>query len=467
MRDKIHIAAAQFEHKDTDTAFNLSRIAALTAEAVAAGAEAVSFHETCVCGYTFLQSATRNELAQIAEAVPDGPSCRALQEISTTHGVPVLAGLLERDGDKFYNTYVAVTASGVVARHRKLHAFVNPHLSSGDSFTLFDLLGCRCAILICYDNNLSDNARVCAVKGAEIIFAPHVTGCSPSAMPGRGLVDPALWAARHENPVALRQELNGPKGRGWLMRWLPARAWENGVFVVFTNPIGMDGGEVRNGNAMVLDAFGEVVAECHKLGDDVCVARCLASTFNAAGGRRYIRARRPELYGALVEASAEPPATHPGWQRRPPADAAAATATQPAAAAVSGPPVSAQEASVLAAAQVLYEFMQVREQPPLQRADAIMVLGSNDVRVAHHAAALHAGGLAPVVVFSGKQGRATEWLGERTEAEWLAEAAQSKGLPKAATLIEPTATNTGENIRNSREVLAAHFGGQAAADAKR
>ena len=79
-------------------------------------------------------------------------------------------------------------------------------------------------------------------------------------MPGRGLVDPELWANRDNDPVSLRQELDGPKGRGWLMRWLPARAYENGVYAVFTNPIGMDGGEVRNGNAMVLDPFGEVIA---------------------------------------------------------------------------------------------------------------------------------------------------------------------------------------------------------------
>jgi CAAX prenyl protease-like protein len=39
-------------------------------------------------------------------------------------------------------------------------------------------------------------------------------------MPGRGLVDPALWHNRHRDPVPLRLELEGPKGRGWLMRWL-------------------------------------------------------------------------------------------------------------------------------------------------------------------------------------------------------------------------------------------------------
>lgn len=151
------------------------------------------------------------------------------------------------------------------------------------------------------------------LHGAELIFMPHVTGCLPSVMPGRGLVDPKLWKNRITDPVPLRQELNGPKGRGWLMRWLPARAYENGVYAIFTNPIGMDYGQVRNGQSMVLDPFGEVIAECHQLGDDICIGVCTREKLEVASGRRYIRARRPELYDRLLEPPTEPPVTRPGW----------------------------------------------------------------------------------------------------------------------------------------------------------
>ncbi len=317
---EIRIAAAQFEHRDGDKSFNLGRIDQLTARAVAAGAEVVSFHEGSVTGYSYLQSATRDELMDVAEEVPGGPSCGVLADISARHGVPVLAGLVERDGQDIYNTYVCLTPDGPVARFRKLHAFLNPHLSSGSEYCVFDLLGCRVGILICYDNNLAENVRITALMGAEIIFMPHVTGCLPSVMPGRGLVDPQLWANRESDPVRLRQELDGPKGRGWLMRWLPARAYENGVYAIFTNPIGMDAGEVRNGNAMVLDPFGEVIAECRVLGDDVCVGVCRAEPIAESSGQRYLRARRPELYGKLVEPPSEPPVTTPGWKRTKPAD---------------------------------------------------------------------------------------------------------------------------------------------------
>lgn len=315
MRD-IRIAAAQFEHRNADKAANLDRIRQLACRAAEDGAEIVSFHECCIPGYTFVQTLDRDELFDLAENVPDGPSVSELVSISRSAGIPVLAGLFEREQDRIFNTYVCVTDQGLVARFRKLHAFVSPHLDSGSEYTVFDLLDCRCGILICYDNNLPENVRINALLGAEIVFMPHVTGCLPSAMPGRGLVDPQLWLNRDRDPVRLRQELNGPKGREWLMRWLPARAYENGIYAVFTNPIGMDDDQVRNGNSMILDPFGEVLSECHELGDDIAIGLCTTEKIAQSGGRRYLRARRPELYQRLIEPSESPPATEPGWNLR-------------------------------------------------------------------------------------------------------------------------------------------------------
>ncbi len=320
MRD-IRIAAAQFEHKNHDPEFNLGRIRELTRSAVDRGAEVVSFHECCISAYTFVQRFSKSRLLEIAEPVPGGESVQKLIGISAEFGVPILAGLFERDGDQVFNTYVCVTADGLVAKFRKLHAFVNEHLSSGSDFVVFDLLGCKCGILICYDNNLPENVRITAMMGAEIIFMPHVTGCLPSVMPGRGTVDSELWNNRDRDPARLRKELNGPKGREWLMRWLPTRTYENGVYGIFTNPIGIDDTEVRNGNSMILDPFGEVVSECHELGDDVTVGLCTAEKVEVSSGQRYIRARRPDLYGKLVEPSDKPPVTKPGWNVQRPDDA--------------------------------------------------------------------------------------------------------------------------------------------------
>ena len=159
MRD-IRIAAAQFEHRNADTEFNLSRIRELTKQAVEQGAEIVSFHECALHGYTFTQTLSHEELLELAEPLSDSASLNGLIDISREFNVPVLAGLFERDGDRIFNTYVCVTADGLLARFRKLHAFVNPHLSSGDEYIVFEWSGCKFGILNCYDNNLPENVRM-------------------------------------------------------------------------------------------------------------------------------------------------------------------------------------------------------------------------------------------------------------------------------------------------------------------
>ncbi|MBI4584847.1 MAG: nitrilase [Planctomycetes bacterium] len=315
MRD-ILIGTAQFEARDGDKERNLERIRDLTALAAREGAEAVSFHECCITGYTFLQTLSRERLLALAEPVPGGPSASRLAEIAREHGTVVLAGLLERDGDHIHNTCVAAGPEGFLAKHRKIHTFISPYLTPGDRHTVFDLRGARAGILICYDNNLPENARITALLGAEIIFMPHVTSGTESTMPGRGIIAREVWENRKRDPVRCRQEFLGPKGREWLLKWLPARAWENGVYAVFSNAIGIDHNTVKNGNAMIIDPYGEILVESRKLDDDVVVGLCTPEKIERSSGRRYLRARRPELYARLVEPppAGQKPVTEPGWR---------------------------------------------------------------------------------------------------------------------------------------------------------
>ncbi len=321
MRD-IRLSTAQLEARDRDKAFNLERIAALAAVAARAGSEAVLFHECCITGYTFLQALPRTEMLDLAEPVPDGPSTRRLLEISGDLRITILAGLLERDADRIHNTCVAVGPGGFLARHRKIHTFISPHLTPGSEYTVFDLSGVRAGILICYDNNLPENVRMTTLLGAEVIFMPHVTCGTPSPMPGRGLIAREVWENRDRDPVRCRQEFRGPKGREWLLKWLPARAFENGIYAVFSNAVGIDHDTVKPGNAMILDPYGEIAVESQALGDDLVTALCTAEKLELSGGRRYLRARRPELYGKLAEAPApgSSPVTAPGWRLKQPSD---------------------------------------------------------------------------------------------------------------------------------------------------
>jgi predicted amidohydrolase len=213
----IRIATAQFETRNGDKEYNLSRIEELTGRAAGQGARVVSFHELCIPAYTFLQNLNKEEMFGLAEKVPSGESTSRLIQIAGKYKVAVLAGLVEKDGEKLFNTYVCVTGEGMVARFRKLHPFISKYLSAGNEYVVFDLYGCKCGILICYDNNIIENVRATALLGAEIIFSPHVTCCTPSSMPGRGWVDKKLWENRHVDPDALRWEFDSMKGKGWLM----------------------------------------------------------------------------------------------------------------------------------------------------------------------------------------------------------------------------------------------------------
>lgn len=311
--DNLKIAVAQFEPRDGDKEYNLSCIEELTAMAKKQGAEVISFHELSITAYTHLQNLSHAELMALAEEVPGGTSVQRLTRLARKYDMIVMAGLVEVENDKLYNTYVCVDKAGLIARHRKLHTFISPYIEDGAEYTVFELKGWKCGILICYDNNVVENVRATSLLGAEIIFAPHVTMCTPSSMPGRGFVADSLWQQRHSDPVPLRMEFDGPKGRRWLMRWLPARAYDNGVYYVFSNPIGYDGTHLKNGNSMILDPYGEVLTEIKSFDNAISLATLSAEKLKLAGGYRYRKARKPALYRDILGADHQSE-TKPIWQ---------------------------------------------------------------------------------------------------------------------------------------------------------
>lgn len=297
----LKIATAQFENKSGDKAYNLSIIEKLAAKAAEAGAQVIAFHECSITGYTFARNLSKAEMLEVAELVPEGESIQALLHIAQRHNIAILAGLFEKDAEeRLFKTYVCVDKTGLLAKYHKIHPFINPHLTPGSSYCVFELQGWKCGILICYDNNVIENVRATRLLGADLIFMPHVTMCTPSTRPGAGFVDPKLWENRENDPTSLRLEFDGMKGRDWLMKWLPARAYDNGIYVVFSNPIGMDDDQLKNGCSMIIDPFGDVIAECRTLGDDFVLATLTPEKLAQAGGYRYIKARKPELYAGIL-----------------------------------------------------------------------------------------------------------------------------------------------------------------------
>jgi predicted amidohydrolase len=299
--DRLKISTAQFEHKSGDKAYNLSVIDRLSAQAAREGSQVIAFHECSITGYTFARHLSRRQMLDLAERIPDGESVSKLTEIAKRNEIIVLAGLFEKDEkDRLFKGYVCVGSDGIIAKYRKLHPFINPHLMPGDHYCVFDIHGWKCGILICYDNNIIENVRATTLLGASVIFMPHVTMCTPSTRPGAGFVDPKLWTNREGDPTSLRLEFDGMKGRDWLMKWLPARAYDNGIYAVFSNPIGMDDDQLKNGCSMIIDPFGDVVAECRTFDDSFVTATLTREKLVQAGGYRYIKARRPDLYRDII-----------------------------------------------------------------------------------------------------------------------------------------------------------------------
>jgi predicted amidohydrolase len=226
---------------------------------------------------------------------------KKLTKIAAKHDIVILAGLFEKDlSEDLFKAYICVDSNGLVAKYRKLHPFINPHLKQGNQYCVFELFGWKCGILICYDNNIVENVRATTLLGAQIIFMPHVTGCTPSSRPGAGFVSPSLWENRKKDATSLRLEFDGAKGRKWLMKWLPARAYDNAIYVVFSNPIGMDDDQLKCGCSMIIDPFGDILDECRTLGNGIATAILTPEKLSQAGGNRYICARRPELYKDII-----------------------------------------------------------------------------------------------------------------------------------------------------------------------
>ena len=297
----LKITTAQFEVKSGNKEYNISMIETLCKEAAKEKSQVIVFPECSITGYSFLRKLDKKSLEDIAENLPDGESIKSLIEISKKTNIIILSGLIEKDKNrKIFNTYGCIGQNGLITKYRKLHPFINSHLSRGSEYCVFDLFGWKCGILVCYDNNIIENVRATKLLGADLIFMPHVTMCTPSTRPGAGFVEPKLWDNRLEDPTSLRLEFNGMKGREWLMKWLPARAYDNGIYVVFSNLIGMDDDQLKNGCSMILDPFGDILCECTMLGDGTATAALLYNKIEKSGGHRYLNPRRPDLYGEII-----------------------------------------------------------------------------------------------------------------------------------------------------------------------
>ncbi|MGR0162122.1 nitrilase family protein [Paenarthrobacter nitroguajacolicus] len=299
----LRASTVQFEAVPDRPDLNLKTIRRLATQAAEEGTQLVVFPEMCLLGYWHLRRQTTQRLKELAQP-EDGAGVRTVSSLAQELGVGIGVGYLEEGSDgRLYNSYTVCLPDGTQHTHRKIHAFEHQGIESGSQFTVFDTpWDVRIGILICWDNNLVENVRATALLGATVLLAPHQTGGTNSRSP-RGMkpIPAALWENRGADPLAIQAAFRGPHGREWLMRWLPARAHDNGIFVLFSNGVGRDDDEIRTGNAMIIDPYGAIIAETSVAGEAIVSADLDLGLIPLSTGRRWIRGRRPELYAILSQ----------------------------------------------------------------------------------------------------------------------------------------------------------------------
>lgn len=266
----VRVAALQIDIALGNPERNRNAIARL---AESTDADLVVFPECALSGYAFDGA---EEARAHAEPIP-GPTTEVLRSVAISKRRCIVVGMLERKEDRMWNSAVLVTPDGKVAKYRKTHLpclGVDRFVAPGDRLPVFDTPVGRLGVQICYDLRFPESARCLALEGVEILVVPT----------------------------------NWPRGAEAIPEiLLPARAVENGVFVVAANRVGTENKTEYIGQSAIIDPRGKTLAIL-KRGEGAVIAEV-----NPAQAREkhiirkpgeyeidLVADRRPDLYGPLV-----------------------------------------------------------------------------------------------------------------------------------------------------------------------
>ncbi len=263
----MRVGYFQFDPVFGEVATNLDVV---TARLEQAEADLMVLPELFATGYQFT---SQEEVARLAEAVPDGPTTQRLVEIAARRKMTIVAGLAERAGSNYFNSAVVVGPKGFIGCYRKTHLFFEETLffSPGDSgFQVWDIGPAKIGVMICFDWYYPEAARTLALLGAEIIAHPS------------NLVLP-----------------NCPDS-------MVTRCLENRIFSVTANRIGSEarGGKDRLtfiGLSEVVSPRGRILHRAPRETEDLTIVEIDPGEARDKALNTYndlLRDRRPALYGA-------------------------------------------------------------------------------------------------------------------------------------------------------------------------
>ncbi|KLU61509.1 (R)-stereoselective amidase [Peptococcaceae bacterium CEB3] len=275
----LEIALVQFRAEAEQTQKNLERILRLAEEGAGHGAKMICYPEMALQGYA-------PETAQMYAERIEGDKARMISEQAAKLEVALLVGMAEKaEGlQKPYLSQLIAFPDGRVEVYRKTHLGRQErrYFTPGNELPVFEGVGVRFAVGICWDWHFPEVAAIYSLKGAEVLFAPHAS------------------------PV-----VSGDRKSIWL-RYLGARAYDNSVYLAACNLRGDDGrGRRFSGGALVLGPKGDVCAEDsgNEMGSEIVYAHLGGGRLNAL--RKHSRTsmkesffladRRKELYRELIE----------------------------------------------------------------------------------------------------------------------------------------------------------------------
>ncbi len=227
MKD-IRIAVAVFNSPVNKTRHNIDRMVRWIKEAKRKGASIICFPEMNVTGYCI-----HKDINKIAEPVSGG-AAQDLLHIAGEEKIVILAGMAEKDETgRIFASHLVITPDGVSGIYRKLHIAPpeSPFFTPGSKIPLFETMGVKFGIQLCYDAHFPGLSAHMAVNGAELIFIPHA---SPRGTPDK-------------------------KFKSW-MRHLIARAYDNSLFIVACNQTGENGkGLTFPGVSVIIGPTGKII----------------------------------------------------------------------------------------------------------------------------------------------------------------------------------------------------------------
>ncbi|MEZ4837276.1 MAG: carbon-nitrogen hydrolase family protein [Caldilineaceae bacterium] len=271
----VTVAAAQMTSVVGDRDANLRRAAELVAEAADQGAQLVVLPELFAFDYVAF---TDRDPALFQRAEPlRGPTFAAMSAAAQRHKVWLIPSIFEKEvAGVCYDTAMLINPDGeLVGRYRKTHIALlsDPKggqekffFKAGNELPVFDTPLGKIGILICYDRGFPEAWRVLVLKGAEIIAVPITT--------------------------------TDEDGFAEMAR---TRCFENGVFGVFVNRCGQEDWKHFFGGSLIAGPRGAVLAQTGSQ-ESVITAQLNLDTIEEIRLRMpYLRDRRPELYGKVIE----------------------------------------------------------------------------------------------------------------------------------------------------------------------